>query len=126
MGKIFLTDVKGEYGVKALVGEGQMLKFAINGKCLGVFPLTFNIGSMQEVDIVSVLMERNNIELAYNIGEEFGKIRTNKSLADVGMLLNTQKGVIFVVRREDQTAGIKFTQYLYIFMRGSVNKAILE
>lgn len=116
--KIFLTDMTDGSGLKSLVGEGKMLKFSYNGTCLGEYPLSFDYGTMQESDIVSILMQGSSIELAYNIGGVFRKHKTLRGIGEVAKVLNNMQGVLFVGKRDGSDGGETYTQYLYVFSSG--------
>lgn len=126
LGKVYLTSISTEPLVRVLVGEGQMLKFDLTGRCLGRFPVSFNLGTLQEVDVVSLLLQGSNLEVASNLDAEFVKFRPSKSLAEIVSFLNALSGLIFVGRRDDMVEQTKFSQYLYIFMRGTVPRNLFR
>jgi hypothetical protein len=116
LGKVFLINVPNEFGVKGLINEGKMLKFHFNGTCLGEFPLSFSKVSLQEVDIVSLLvLENGELEVGYNIAEVFSKKTATRSLSDIVLLINAANGLVFAGKRDEKDS---YVQYIYAFMRG--------
>jgi hypothetical protein len=105
-----------ELGTKGLINDGKMLKFHFNGTCLGEFPLSFSKVSLQEVDIVSLLvLDNGEVEVGYNIAEIFSKKPAIRSLSDIINLINAANGLVFAGKREEKDA---YVQYIYAFMRG--------
>lgn len=126
MGKVFLATLPSEYGTRVLLADGQMLKFHLNGKCVGEFPVDFNVVSPQEVDVVSVLVAGSTIEVGYNIGQEFSKKTSLMGLADIAKRLNNTDGLIFVGIRDGSVENTSYTQYIYAYLKGSVNNSIIS
>lgn len=125
MSKVYLADIVGEFGTRCLIGDGKMLKFRLNGTCLGEFPIDYNILGLQEVDIVSVLVSDNNVEVGYNINQEFTKKSTNLALSEIARRLNNANGLIFIGKRDGKEADVSYSQYIYVFLKGSVSTSLI-
>lgn len=120
MGKAFIADVIGEQGVRCLVADGKMLKFHFNGTCLGDFPVSYNLASMQEVELISLLVTGNKAELGFNVGQVFTKKEIQSSLADINNTLSNIQGLIFVGMKQGVLEEVSYYQYLYAFIRGAI------
>ena len=125
MSKVFLVDVPNEFGIRGLIGDGKLLKFKFNGVCIGEFPIDYNVSTMQEVDVISVLVSGTQVELAFNTNQTFTKKTSLIGLADIAKKLNNLNGLIFMGRREGQHGQDKYSQYIYAFIKGSVNPSVL-
>jgi hypothetical protein len=121
MSKVFLAGISGEAGIRALLGDGKMLKFNIRGTCLGEFPISYGITTMQEVDVVSILVCKDSIEVGYNIEQKFSKHTANKGIGDIAAIMQNLGGVIFVGKRDGQADDTAYTQYIYAYMKGHVS-----
>jgi hypothetical protein len=125
MGKVFLADVIGESGIRCLLADGKMLKFHFNGTCIGEFPISYNVASMQEVEVISLLVSGSNIELGFNINQVFGKTESSKGLAEINQILTTLQGLVFAGKVQNSLDSIAYNQYIYVFIRGSINQGML-
>lgn len=125
MGKVFLADIPTEYGVKGLIADGHMLKFHFNGTCLGDFPISYGVTTMQEVDIVSVLNVEGKIELAFNISHEFSKTETSKPMSELTNKLGSINGLVFVGMKMESIDNVKYVQYIYAFLKGTIHKDLV-
>jgi hypothetical protein len=121
MSKVFLAGISGEAGIRALLGDGKMLKFNIRGTCLGEFPISYGITTMQEVDVVSLLVYKDSVEVGYNIEQKFVKQVANKGIGDISAIMQNLGGVIFVGRKDGQEGETAYTQYIYAYMKGHVS-----
>lgn len=125
MSKVFLIDVPEEYGVRGLIGDGKMLKFHFNGTCLGEFPVPFDNVTLQEVDIVSLLVSNNDVEIAVNASREFKKKISKISLSEVAKQVQSLNGLVFLGIKKDNAHGVPYTQYIYAFLKGAIHPSIL-
>lgn len=120
MSKVFLVDIPSEFGVKGIIGDGKMLKFHFNGNCLGEYPIDYNVTTMQEVDVVSVLVSRGEVEVGLNTNQQFMKKGSLLGLADIANRLNMIQGLIFMGRREGSYEHESYSQYIYAFIKGNI------
>lgn len=122
MSRVYLLDLPHDFGLKGLANEGKVLKFKFNGDCVGQYPIDFSSTStMQEVDIVSVLVFGTNVELAFSINGVFLIKAYNLGLSNIVRTLNSLNGLIFVGKREGSDSGVTYVQYIYSFLKGAVS-----
>lgn len=126
MSKVFFISNAGGFGERALIGDGKMLKFKFNGDCLGEFPIDYNLSTLQEVDIVSLLVEGSELEIGFNVQQQFTKKQPASGLADVANKLNNQQGLIFIGKRNGKNTDGQFVQYIYTFLKNSVNPSLFN
>jgi hypothetical protein len=124
MAQVYLIDVPNEFGVKGLIGDGKLLKFNFSGTCLGEFPIPYNNMTLQEVDVLSVMVADNNVEVGYNMGQTFTKKETLIGLADIARKIDSIKGLIFIGIKDGNNSGVKYSQYIYTFLKGSLSTEI--
>lgn len=126
MGKIYLTSINGDLFSQCLIGDGKMLKFALGGKFLGEFFIDYNIGTLQEVDIVSILVVEGTVEVAYNMKGTFNKCVPTKDIPDIINFFNQMQGIVFTGRRQGQLDGVTFSQYFYAFRVNTLHESTLR
>jgi hypothetical protein len=120
MPKVVMACVDNNIFLRALVSEGRMLQFGIGGKYVGEFPISFDLTYVEEVDVVSLLSNNGHIEVGVNCNEVFTKFETGRDLATLNMLCNGLKGLEAPFRRQVKTDGILYTQYIYVYKKGSI------
>lgn len=120
MSKVYLVETASAIGYRHLVGDGKLLRFNVQGICLGEFPISYDFTSMQEVDVISVLVANNNVELGYNTGQQFSKKTTLLGLSDIARKISSLSGLIFVGKKDGVADGVTYSQYIYTFLKGSV------
>ena len=107
-----------------------MLKSVYTGNYLGEFPVDFNVDSLIEVDIVSIIFDGNGIEVALNFNDYLYKYNTElDAISLVNVLLNDadiNKVIVFSGRREIMVYDKKVSQYLIALNKGSVSKDKIE
>lgn len=126
MSKVFLANLPHEVGTRCLIGDGKLLKFKFNGTCLGEFPLDYNVTSLQEVDIVSVLISNTDVEIAFNTNQTFTKKTSMLGLADIARTINGMQGLVFAGQRDGQDGTATYSQYIYAFLKGSIVESLLK
>lgn len=126
MGKTYLTSINGDLFSQCLIGDGKMLKFALGGKFLGEFSIDYNIGTLQEVDIVSILVVEGTVEVAYNMKGAFNKCVPTKDIPDIINFFNQMQGIVFTGRRQGQLDGVTFSQYFYAFRVNTLHESTLR
>lgn len=123
LARVFYAYHPNESGMVYLLGMGKALRFAFNGRFMREEPLSFEYGSMEEVDLLSILVYNGgkNIELGINFGGVFTKRETSKTVGDLAMILGTLPNNVFTGVRQGDLDGVKYTQYFYAYKKGSVN-----
>jgi hypothetical protein len=123
--KVHFINIPSEPGMRGLIGDAKMLKFNLSGICLGEFDVYLgNNVTYQEVDIISILQVGQEIELGYNIDQQFYKKTPKGSIGDIAAIINTLTGVIMVGLRDGVYGGTQYRQYIYVLIKGSVSPNI--
>ncbi len=120
MSEVYLVDLKEIMG-RGLVGEGKTLKFDFVGNYLGEDHTVFHRGTLQEVDVVSILSFKGGVEVAFNLSGEFTKKTTLLGLANIASKLSGLSGLIFLGKREVKVGEDTLKQYFYVYLKGSVH-----
>ena len=121
--KAFLIDgIDGNILAQGLLNEGSILKFGAGGKYLGRFPISFNMGTTREIDLVSIANVDNQLELGYIINNEFKKCPIYADLNDLIRWVNFIDNMVFIGRKVDVESGVEYNQYLYGFKKGTLKE----
>lgn len=121
--KAFLIDgIDGNILAQGLLNEGEILKFGAGGKYLGRFPISFNMGTTREIDLVSIVNVDNQLELGYIINNEFKKCPIYTDINDLIRWVNIIDNMVFIGRKVDVESGVEYNQYLYGFKKGSLKE----
>jgi hypothetical protein len=110
-----------ELGITGLIGDGKLLRFKLNGSFVSESPFEFLQVTMQEVDILSILVSGGEFELGFNIDGNFFARSSNLGLSDLVRIVNSTHGLVFV-GKIDNSGG--YTQYLYVFMQGNLGSLV--
>lgn len=123
----FIERYKGSILSKALMADGRLLEFSMNG-FVREAPMEFNNPYMREVDIVSFLVQNGGVEVATSVNGIF-----TKWMSDVGIQEITNKMKVFKLPqllfqsiRRDEVEGIKYTQYIYVFDKNVIDNMKLQ
>lgn len=118
--RVFLGRPDGKTSV--LVCDGGFYPFAFTGEATSI--QFSSLGSLIEVNCISVLVSRTGREIAYNIDGEFGIIQSGKMTPDLmatlgslnPCLVGTNKGV---------SEGIGYTKSIYVYAPNVIDKVIV-
>lgn len=120
MGRVYLgVCIDGDPYKQGIMAQGRMLVFSM-GSYIGELPTSYNIGSIQEVDILSILDEGEYIELAAHIGGVFTKyeLKLSQEVFFEKTLSIMKKGYTYRGERFINLSGVVARQTFVVFPQG--------
>ena len=90
-----LNGIDGNSLTQGVFSNNKMLKFGIGGKYLGEFPLSYSYSRLREIDFVSIINVKNQMEVAYVIDKEFKKYPIYTDVYEIINWLNKQPSLVF-------------------------------
>lgn len=127
MSKVYLTDKRGNNLEKMLigVGEGKSLNFTISGKYLGEFPVDLDYGTLQEVDIISVLSSVEGAEIGVVVESNFKKAMSSLAFPDLTKTVSNMTGLLYCFFRDGEVEKAKYRQAIFVFRKGAIPPTII-
>ncbi len=107
------------YGVYAF---NKMLKFGVGGDYIGEFPFSYRNSRLREIDLISIINVENDMEVAFVINEEMGKLPICTDIYKILEWCNDHPAICFSGRRKKTHKGLEFTQYFYGFTKNRISE----
>lgn len=125
---LFISRYNNSFLSQALVGDNKILEFGVGGRFIAERPLSYNLGSFVEVDIISILAQNGFIEVSTNINGVFTKWDCDLQLMKLVNKFNTFKNKVFMGTIQSAVDNVKYTQYIFAYSAGSLgnNQMIIE
>ena len=125
-----LNGIDGNSLTQGVFSNNKMLKFGIGGKYLGEFPLSYSYSRLREIDFVSIINVKNQMEVAYVIDKEFKKYPIYTDVYEIINWLNKQPSLVFVGKRNevysDKIGDVEYSQYFFGFTKGKLDENQLQ
>ena len=125
-----LNGIDGNSLTQGVFSNNKMLKFGIGGKYLGEFSLSYSYSRLREIDFVSIINVKNQMEVAYVIDKEFKKYPIYTDVYEIINWLNKQPSLVFVGKRNevysDKIGDVEYSQYFFGFTKGKLDENQLQ
>lgn len=122
MAKVFMTDIPHEIGVRALLSEGKMQKFKMNGEYIGEFPIDLNLQTtLQEIEMLSILESNGILEIAIATNNTFEKRDTTLPIMEINNRATRINGLLFMGFKDIKLDNTNYKQYLYGYLKNNIS-----
>lgn len=115
---VFMVNEPHEYFTTKLLADGMVLVFDASGAFIRKSDVATVRGTLQAVDVVSVLVQEGYNEIAYAIGDAFIKREASMGIGELNNQICMIPGMISTCRR---SIDVNCTQYLYVFRIGMLS-----
>lgn len=109
-----------------IASQGRMLKFNFLGNFVEESPINDTMSYTKEVDMLSILVCGESVEVAYSKDRLFMKHNPTMTLAEIASIVTNMRGMTFTAKREGTLNGIAYSQYMYLFEQGNLNINIIK